>query len=85
MGSGIIGYYIAYQKFGASIQTSAAIATLSLCLGISLSATTLSILTGSGATLSNISFSCGLILLCVLFFGLCAIVGALAAAVLLSI
>jgi hypothetical protein len=83
LASGILGLYIAYQTVGFGIPVSAGVATLCLLAGLSISAAVLSILADSGATLANIGFSCGLIVLSLLFFGLCSVFGALASMLIL--
>lgn len=83
LASGILGLYVAYRTVGLTAPISAGVATLCLLAGLSLTAAILSILTDSRAALANIGFSCGLILLSLLFFGLCSVMGALAAMLIL--
>ena len=83
LASGILGLYISYRAIGLGAPLSASVATLCLLAGLSISAAMLSILTDSRAVLANIGFSCGLILLSLLFFGLCSLMGALAAMLIL--
>ena len=83
LASGILGLYISYRAGGLGAPLSASVATLCLLAGLSISAAVLSILTDSRAVLANIGFSCGLILLSLLFFGLCSLMGALAAMLIL--
>jgi len=61
------------------MRLSAAIATLSLSTALGIGGAGLSTLTGSRSAISNISFSCGLIMLTFIFFGACTLIGALAA------
>ncbi|MEZ4659134.1 MAG: hypothetical protein R2911_16345 [Caldilineaceae bacterium] len=83
LASGILGLYVAYRTVGLGAPISAGVATVCLLAGLSLAAAILSILTDSRAVLANIGFSCGLILLSLLFFGLCSVMGALAAMIIL--
>lgn len=85
VGFGIMGFFIAYQLVGFNIQTSGIIAILTASLGLGLAGALLSAITGSRASLANISFSCGLMVVTVLFFGLCTLAGAIAATFALSI
>lgn len=84
IGAGIIVFYIAYRMLILSLPLSAGIATLCLLGVLSVTAGGLSALTGSSPLL-NITFGCGLIVLTVLFFGFCSLVGALAAALMLAL
>lgn len=82
---GVTGLYLAYVQFGLNAAASAAVATLGLCAGLGITGAAFSSLTGSRATLSNIGFGCGLIVLVLLFFGFCSLVGALAATLILTL
>jgi len=77
--SGIIILYITYRLLGVEIELSAGIATFGASLALGLTGAGLSLLTGSRAAMSNIAFSCGLIVISVLFLGVCTLVGAVAA------
>ena len=85
VGFGIIALYIAYQLLGFTIQLSAAAAVLAASMGLGISGALLSAITGSRAAVANIFFSCGLVVATVIFFGLCTLVGAIAATFVLSI
>lgn len=82
---GVIALYLAYREFALSIELSAAIATFVASVAMGVTGATFSALTGSRAAASNIAFSCGLILISLLFMGICALVGAAAALFLLLI
>lgn len=77
--AGIIGLYIAYIALDLSGPISAAVATLALSFATGFTGAVLSALSGSRVAIANIGFSCGVIVLALLFFGLCAVVGALTA------
>ena len=77
--SGIIILYITYRLLGVEIELSAGIATFGASLALGLTGAGLSLLTGSRAAMSNIAFSCGLIVISVLFLGVCTLVGAVTA------
>jgi hypothetical protein len=83
IGAGIIVFYITYRMLLLGAPLSAGIATLVLLAILSMVAGVLSALTRS-SPLANIIFSCGVIALTIAFFGFCSLVGALAAALLLS-
>lgn len=80
---GVIALYLAYREFALSIELSAAIATFVASVAMGVTGAIFSALTGSRAATSNIAFSCGLILISLLFMGICALVGAAAALFLL--
>jgi hypothetical protein len=84
IGAGIIVFYVAYRMLVLSAPLSAGMATLFLLGVLSVVAGVLSALTRS-SPLANIIFGCGLIVLTVAFFLFCSLVGALAAALMLSI
>ena len=84
IGLAVVSLYVAYQLLGMNIQISAGIATLALSLGLGISGALLSSLTESRAAVANIFFSCGLVVATLLFFGLCTLVGAIAATLLLT-
>jgi hypothetical protein len=81
---GIIAFYFAYRTFGLPVEWSAGIGTLGLLFALGVSGAALSAALGSRAAPSNILFSCGLIVLALLFFTFCALVGGLGALILLS-
>ena len=80
---GVIGLYATYTALGWDVQPSVFVAVLGMSLGLGVSGAGLSLLTGSRAALANIGFSCGLIVAALLFFGLCTLLGALGATLLL--
>lgn len=84
VGGGVIVLYLAYRVILFTLPVSAGIATFVLLAVLGSVAGGLSVLTRSHA-LANIVFSCGLILLTVFFFGLCSLVGALAATLILNL
>lgn len=77
--SGIIILYITYRLFGVEIEWSAGIATFGASIALGITGAGLSLLTGSRAAMSNIAFSCGLIVISVLFLGICTLLGAVMA------
>lgn len=79
----MIGLFIAYEWIGIGIELSIGLGLVLLFGGLTISSVGLSVLAESSALLSNIAFSCGLITISILVFGLCMVVGALAATVLL--
>lgn len=81
----IVALYLAYREFAFRIEISAAIATFFASAVLGITGATLSAITGARSAVSNIAFSCGLILISVLFFGLCLLVGAFGALLLLLI
>ena len=81
---GILGLYVAYIVLDLSPQLTAAMTTLSLCIGLGSVGAVLSFLTDSGAALSNIALSCGLAVLTILFFSLCTLAGAMTATLILT-
>jgi hypothetical protein len=83
--AGIIALYITYNLLGLAIQWSVALAVLCLSAALGSTGALLSMLMGSRAATSNIAFSCGLILVTLLFFGLCIFVGAIAATFVLTL
>ena len=79
LGSGALGLYLAYGALGWSLPASAAFATLTLLMGLAASAGGLSSLEGTGSGWINLGLSCGLLLLLLIYFGFCLLVGAVAA------
>ena len=84
IGTGIISFYTTYAVLGLTIQISAGLSTLGLLFVLGLTAAGLSIVSGSSAIVSNISFSCGLIVLALLFFCVCGLAGAIAATLIVA-
>ncbi|MEZ4860975.1 MAG: hypothetical protein R3C14_06710 [Caldilineaceae bacterium] len=82
---GVITLYVAYRMLLLPIELSAGLATFVASIALGLTGAGLSFLTRSRAATSNIAFSCGLIVLSLLFFGLCTLVGAAAALFLMMI
>lgn len=85
LSSGAISLYITYTLLRFNAQSSAAVVTICTLGAVALVATGLSSLTRSRAVLSNLSFSCGLVVLSLLFFSFCMAVGAVIAAFVLSV
>jgi hypothetical protein len=81
----ITALYIAYRELSLSIELSAGLATLFASAVLGITGAALSTITRTRAAASNIAFSCGLIFLSLLFFGLCLLVGAVAALILLML
>ena len=81
---GVITLYVAYERMGLRPELSAALATLGLLFSLGISGALLSAATGSWSAPVNILFSCGVILLVMVFLGLCLLVGALAGTVLIQ-
>ncbi len=80
----IIGFFLAWEILGWQASWSVAAAVLLLCAGVGVSNGLLSAATGSRAGIANIGFSCGVILLTLIFFGLCGVVGGLAATIIIA-
>lgn len=80
---GMITFYISYQLLWLRIEVTTGISLVMLFIGLAITSIGLSSLSRSEAVMSNLAFSCGLILLSVLFFGLCIVTGALGATILL--
>ena len=83
VGAGVIGLYVTYIVLGWDAPPSVFVAVLAMSLALGVVGAGLSIVTASRAALKNIVFSCGLVLLAVIFLGLCMVAGAVAAALLL--
>lgn len=83
VGAGVIGLYVTYTVLGWAAPPSVFVAVLAMSLALGVVGAGLSIVTASRAALKNIVFSCGLVLLAVMFLGLCMVAGAVAAALLL--
>lgn len=79
VGFSILSFFFAYEIIRLRLELSAGIATFSLLIVLGIVGTGLSAVIGSRSTLSNLGFSCGLILIMGLFFSLCMIGGAFAA------
>jgi len=79
VGASILSFYLAYEILRLRIEVSVGIATFLLLAVLGAVSAGLSAISGSRSTMSNLGFSCGLILLMGLFFSLCMIGGAFAA------
>ena len=79
LAGGVIALYVAYRLFALEIELSAGIATFCASMALGLSGAGLSMITGSRSTMTNIAFSCGLIVISILFLGVCTLVGAVMA------
>jgi len=80
---GIIGLYLTYTVAGWGLPASVFVAALGASAGLGIAGAGLTGLTGSNAAAANITMSCGLIVISLAFLGLCMLVGALAATLLL--
>jgi len=81
----ITALYIAYRELAFGIEVSAAIATFFGSIVLGITGASLSAITRTRSATSNIAFSCGLILLSILFFGLCLFIGAVGAFLLMML
>jgi len=81
----ITALYVTYRGLSFSIEASAGIATFFASMVLGVTGAALSIITRTRSATSNIAFSCGLILLSLLFLGLCLLVGAAGALALLML
>ena len=79
---GVIGLYIFYTLLGWELPASVFVAVLGASTGLGVAGAGLTALTGSRAAVANIVMSCGLIMVSVVFLGLCMLVGALVATLL---
>jgi hypothetical protein len=80
---GVVILYSTYSVLAWDVPASVFFAVLGLSLGAGAAGAGLSVLTGSKAAIANIALSCGLILASLAFFGLCMLLGALGATLLL--
>ena len=80
---GIVGLYLTYTVAGWDLPASVFVAALGASAGLGSAGAGLTSLTGSRAAVANITMSCGLIVISLAFLGLCMLVGALAATLLL--
>jgi len=78
---GVIGLYVTYTVLGWELPASVFVAVLCASVGLGVSGAGLTALTGTRAAVANIVMSCGLIMISLVFLGLCMVVGALAATV----
>jgi hypothetical protein len=79
---GVIGLYAPYTVLGWELPVSIFIAVLCASVSLGVSGAGLTLLTGTRAAMANVAMSCGLIVISLVFLGLCMLVGALAATVL---
>jgi hypothetical protein len=84
LGTGILAFYVFYRLLLLNLPLSTGIATLCLLAMLSGSAGGLSLATGSNPIL-NVAFGCGLILLTLVFFTFCSLIGALTATLVLTL
>jgi hypothetical protein len=82
---GIIVLYVTYRLLALEIALSAGIATFCASVALGVTGAGLSALTHSRAAMSNIAFSCGLIVISVLFLGVCTLLGAVTALLLVMV
>jgi hypothetical protein len=80
---GVVALYLCYIVLDVSVQLTAFAVAVGLCLGLGLAGAGFSALTGNRAALKNIVFSCALITVTALFLGVCMLVGAVAALLLI--
>ena len=76
---GVVALYLSYIVLDVSVQLTVFAVVLGLCLGLGLAGAGFSALTGNRAAVKNIVFSCALIAVTTLFLGICMLVGAVAA------
>lgn len=81
--AGVATFFLTSEILSLRIELSVGLAVLALCFGLGATGGVLSAATGSRAAVPNILFSCGVILLVLLFFGICMLAGALGATLLL--
>ncbi|MBX2999838.1 MAG: hypothetical protein KF893_15060 [Caldilineaceae bacterium] len=85
LGSGVLGFYLAYAILALSTPWSAAIATLSVVGAVSGTAAFLSSLHDRRTIGMNIGFSCALTFLLLTFIGFCLVMGIVAATLMLLV
>ena len=81
---GVIGLYLGLQVFELGIELSAGLATLALLFSMGVSGAVLSAATGTRGAGVNMLFSCVTIVIVLIFFGVCALAGAVGAALLVG-
>ena len=79
--AGITALYISYRLLELGIELSAGIATFCASMALGITGAGLSLVSGSRAAMGNIAFSCGLIVISLLFLGVCTLLGAIMALV----
>ena len=83
VGAGVIGLYVTYTVLGWDVPPSVFVAVLALSLTLGVVGAGLSAVTSSRAAIKNIAFSCGLVLIAIIFLSMCMLAGAVAAALFL--
>jgi len=81
--AGVTTFFLLWEMTALRLEWSAGFSTLALLFGMGACGALLSAATGSRAAVPNILFSCGTILMLLLFFGICMVTGALGATLLL--
>jgi hypothetical protein len=81
----VISGYVAYSVANLRVEVSVALAVLALCFAVGGTGALLSAATGSRAALPTIGLSCALIVAAFIMFGLCMVVGAFAATLLITL
>ncbi|MFO7635006.1 MAG: hypothetical protein R6W76_20835 [Caldilinea sp.] len=76
---GVVGLYVTYTVLGWELPAGVFIAVLCASIGLGVSGAGLTALTGTRAAVANIAMSCGLIMISLVFLGLCMLIGALVA------
>ncbi len=84
LGGGVIALYLASDVAGLNAPLSAGIATFAMLGLLGSMAAGLTVLTDSRAVISNVGFSCGLLVLSLLFLGFCLFLGAVVATLVLT-
>ncbi len=83
--AGVITGYVAYSVALLRLEVSVALAVMALCFAVGGTGALLSAATGSRATLPTIGLSCAVIAVAFLMFGLCMLVGALVATLMITL
>ena len=84
IGGGVIALYVGYGVLHLGIQLTAALATLGLLFGVGVSGAAMSAVTGTRGAATNMLFSCGVIVLVLVFLSVCMVFGAVAATLLVT-
>lgn len=83
--AGVISLYVAYTVAKLRVEVSVALAVLALCFVVGATGALLSAATGSRAALPTIGLSCAVIIATFIMFGLCMVVGAFSATLLITL
>ncbi len=83
VGSSVILLYLSYIALRWPLPASVFASVLVLCLALGFTGVGLTTLSGSRAVLPNVTLGCGLVFATLLFFGLCVLVGAAGATLML--